>query len=257
MMRLIDTHAHINQIDNLSLAMDQAAQAGVSDIIGMSVDLQSMEQLRAIAKTYQFPKVHVALGVHPGLVKPEVFESSIAYIREHLDQAVAVGETGLDYWYKWVRSNEQERDKQKLFFQAQLDLAKEFNKPVVIHSRGAWRDCLALAKSHQVTKALFHWYSGPLEYLTGILDAGYYVSTSIALAYSEQSRQAMLAAPLDRILIETDSPVFYKNDDLGFHAQPKDVKLTLEALAQLKGLPVVEVNEIVLRNAKEFFNLDE
>ena len=134
-----------------------------------------------------------------------------------------------------------------------LDLAREFDLPIVIHSRGAWRDCLSMARESGVKRALFHWYSGPVDILDQILDAGFYVSTGPSVAYSPESRRAMAHAPLERILVETDSPVNYKDGETSFMAEPKDVIRTWKALAQLKNLNEQETLAAVNANAKTFF----
>ena len=252
---MIDSHAHVDQLEDIPGALARADQAGVSDIIAVSVDLASMTKIMQIAADYAKPKIHPALGIHPGNIKPEEQAEAFAFIRTHISKAIAVGETGLDYWYKWVRKDEVERGKQKDSFQFHLDVACEFDLPIIIHSRGAWRDCLAMTKAAGVKRALFHWYSGPLDILEQILSAGYYVSTSPSVGYSPESRAAMAQAPLDRILIETDAPVRYKDGDEGYLAEPKDVVRTWHALAALKSIDAADVLKQVNQNAQRFFGL--
>ena len=254
-MVIIDSHAHIDQLEDLPGALSRAHEAGVSDIVAMSVDLDSMKKLLDIVGHYQSPKIHPALGVHPGLVKPEMQLPVFEFMRAHISQARAVGETGLDYWYKWVRKDEVERQKQKDSFNFHLGLAKEYDLPIVIHSRGAWRDCLSMTIAAGVKRALFHWYSGPVDILDQIIEAGFYVSTSPSVAYSPESQKAMAHAPLGRILIETDSPVYYKDGEASYKAEPKDVIRTWKALAQLKNLDEQEVLTSVNKNAKTFFRI--
>jgi len=252
---IIDTHAHIDQFEDLADVLQRANQAGVSDIIAQSVDLASMKKLCAIALEFKQPKIHVALGIHPGMVKLDSQQEALDFLCSHASKACAIGETGLDYWYKWVRKDEIERQKQKDSFQIHLDLARDLNLPIVIHSRGAWRDCLAMAQASGAKKALFHWYSGPVDILAQIINAGYYVSTSPSVAYSPESQKAMQEAPIDRILIETDSPVTYKDGEDFYKAQPKDVVRTWKSLAKLKNLNEQEVLERVNANAKAFFGI--
>ena len=254
-MTIIDSHAHIDQLEDLSGALARAHEAGVSDIVAMSVDLPSMKKLSQIAGQYQQPKIHLSLGVHPGMVKEETQTLALDFMRTNIKQARAIGETGLDYWYKWVRKDEVERQKQKDSFSFHLGLAREFDLPIVIHSRGAWRDCLSMAVESQVKHALFHWYSGPVDILDQILEAGFYVSTSPSVAYSPESRKAMAHAPWERILIETDSPVHYKDGETSFMAEPKDVVRTWKALAQLKNLDEQEALAALNANAKKFFRI--
>ena len=252
---IIDTHAHIDQLADLEGALQRADEAGVSDIVAVSVDLDSMRKIADIANVHTRPRIHPAFGVHPGNIKPEESAGTQAFMRAHLKDAIAVGETGLDYQYKWARKDEAERNKQKTSFQMQLDLAREFDLPIIIHSRGAERDCLSMAKFSKIQRALFHWYSGPVDILDGILEAGYYVSTSPSVARSPQSRAAMAHAPLECILLETDTPVHFNDEQGGFDSEPKDVLKTLAALSALKGMEEATVLEQVNTNAKTFFRI--
>ncbi|NLE64961.1 MAG: TatD family hydrolase, partial [Elusimicrobia bacterium] len=158
---------------------------------------------------------------------------------------VAIGETGLDFWYKHVRRDEDKKREQRVVFERHLDLAKRHDLPIVIHSRGAWRECLEMTVASGVKKADFHWYSGPLDILKGILDAGFVISVTPALAYSEELKAAARLAPLEQILVETDTPV------RGW--TPKDVQTTVTLLAEVKGLPREEVARVVNATARGFF----
>jgi len=254
-MPIIDTHAHIDQIENWPAALERAKAAHLSDIVAVSVDLPSMRKVLDLAKSSTLIKIHPALGVHPGHVSKGAGQEAFDFMRENITSAVAIGETGLDYWYKWVRDNQEERTKQKDSFIKHLDIAREFDLPIIIHSRGAWKDCLSLTLEAKVKRALFHWYSGPLDILQGILEAGFYVSTSPSVAYSPQSQAAMLAADLGRILIETDSPVTYKDGQTSFMSEPKDVVRTLQALSRLKQVDEEQLLSQVNHNAKNFFRI--
>lgn len=254
-MTIIDTHAHIDQIEDLPGALERAHQAGVSDIMAVSVDLDSMRKLLEIKAKYQVPRIHLGLGVHPGMIKPDAQAAAFDFMRANIKHASAIGETGLDYWYKWVRKDEVERQKQKDSLNFHLDLARESDLPIIIHSRGAWADCLSMALDSGVKRVLFHWYSGPLAILDQIIDAGFYVSTSPSVAYSPESRLAMAHAPLTRILVETDAPVRYKDGEAFFMAEPKDVVRTWKALARLKNLSEDEMLSTVNTNAKNFFGI--
>ncbi|MDE2027262.1 MAG: TatD family hydrolase [Candidatus Omnitrophica bacterium] len=254
-MTIIDTHAHIDELEDLSGALERAFQAGVSDIVAVSVNLDSMKKLLDIAARHQQPKIHPALGIHPGMVKEPTQTEALDFMRANIKSAAAVGETGLDYWYKWVRKDEVERGKQKESFAFHLELARETALPIVIHSRGAWRDCLSMTVASGVKRALFHWYSGPVDILAEIIAAGFYVSTGPSVAYSPESRRAMTEAPLERIVVETDTPVNYRDGEQGFSAEPKDVTRAWKALAQLKNLDEQKTLETLNANARTFFGI--
>jgi TatD DNase family protein len=254
-MTIIDTHVHIDQLEDLDACLERAKDSGLSDIVAMSVDLTSMHKVLEIAAQPKAVKVHPALGIHPGTVKPEEQAAAFDFLKNNISKAVAIGETGLDYSYKWARKDELEKQRQRDYFQFHLQLAKETGLPIVIHGRGSYADCLSMTKAAGITKALFHWYSGTVDILEEILDAGFYVSTSISVGYSPESRAAMSRAPLERILIETDSPVRYRDGDNLYMAEPKDVTRTLASLAELKGLDKDTVLAQVNKNARDFFRI--
>ncbi|MBF0511272.1 MAG: TatD family hydrolase, partial [Candidatus Omnitrophica bacterium] len=175
-MTIIDTHTHIDQLEDISAALSRASQAGVTDIMTLSVDLESIKKTLSIAGQYKEPRIHPCLGIHPGMIHKQEAELAFSFMKEHIHEAVAIGETGLDYWYKWARKDALEQEKQKDFFRFHLKLAHDFDLPVVIHARAAWKDCFEMTITAGIKRALFHWYSGPLDVLERILEAGYYVS---------------------------------------------------------------------------------
>ena len=255
-MTIIDTHAHLDHVPDIEGALERARQANVSDIVAVSTDLKAIKRNLELKESCASPRIHVALGIHPGEIKIEELEETFVFIRAHIREAVAIGETGLDYWYKWARKDEAEQKKQRDVFQKHIELAKEFNLPIVIHSRGAEEDCLKMTKAVGIKRALFHWYSGRLDVLEKILAQGYYVSTSPSVAYSSPSRQAMTKAPAEQTLIETDSPVFFRvTEGEGFQSEPKDVWKTLKAYADLKKIDEPKALEILNQNARTFFSL--
>lgn len=257
MFSLIDTHCHLDQIEDTKLATEEAKKAGVEAIIAVGVDHNSNINNLRLAKDISATKIFVALGIHPAEIKTEEIQESLKFIRENINSAIAIGEIGLDYWHKKVKKDSQAKEEQKRVFESQLKLAKEFSLPVIIHSRGAWKDCLGLTVTQGIKKAVFHWYSGPIDVLQEIIKAGYLISATPALEYSEQHNLAIKNAPLENILVETDSPVFYKNNEGGFKAGPKDVIRTLSLLAQLKQKPDSEIKEATLNTATKFFNLEK
>ena len=246
----IDTHAHLADLGDEAVA--RAMAAGLSGIVAVSASLPTCEGTIRLAK--QHPGfVHAALGIHPTEFFDQDLNSSLAFIRGNAPGCVAVGEIGLDYWHRLVRRDEAQRERQREFYVAQLQLARELDLPVSIHSRGAWGDCLKLATEHGPGRGVFHWYSGPLDVLAGVLDLGYYVSCTPALEGSPELRAAMEKTPLERILVETDSPVWIRSE--GRASEPADVLLTLRHLADLKGLPLGDVEAATTGNAETLFKL--
>src|SRR3989338_4324615 len=183
-MKIIDTHAHLDHLEDLDNALARAAQAGVEAIVAVGVDLKANQRNLEIKKKTRAPKIYTALGIHPGNINPDEVDATLEFIRANIGEAVAIGETGLDFWYKWVKKDPVKKKEQVEVFGKQLRLAQEFNLPVVIHSRGAWNECLEMSQSVGIKKALFHWYSGPVDILKRILDRGYFVSASPSIATS-------------------------------------------------------------------------
>ncbi len=260
MPNLIDTHAHLDHVDNLEEALKEAAEAGVVGVVAVGIDLAANIKNLEIKKKTARPKIFTAFGVHPESLEnfeQEKSDACLQFIKDNIEEAVAIGEIGLDYWYKWARKDEEKKKLQRAIFETQLALAKEFDLPVVIHSRGAWRDCLDLTKSAGIAKANFHWYSGPTDILDEIIGCGYFISVGPALSYSPQLKEAALRAPIENVLIETDSPVFYGSGENGFRAGPKDVVRSLKLYAQLKNMDEEKAAEIFYANSRKFFNLKE
>jgi TatD DNase family protein len=254
---VIDTHAHLDHLANIDDALKNAVQAHVEHIITVGVDLASNKKNLELKKNFQHPAVHAAWGMHPGYYKVNEIDECLEFMRAHKKEAVAVGEIGLDFWYKDVRKDKEKHRQQRDLFAKQLDAAKEWKLPVIIHARGTWRECFESVKKRDIQKAVFHWYSGPVDVLKDIIAAGYFVSASPALAYSEHSRAAIAAAPIHQTLIETDCPVRYDQGDKEFFSEPKDVLRTLKAYAELKKMDETECCEILNANAQDFFPLNK
>ncbi|OGX37078.1 MAG: hypothetical protein A3D87_05980 [Omnitrophica WOR_2 bacterium RIFCSPHIGHO2_02_FULL_50_17] len=258
-MNIIDTHAHLDQLDHLDEDLHNAVQAGVVGVVAVSIGLDSCRRNLEIRRTRQHPLIYVGMGVHPSEADKEEAQECLSLIHENRDALTAIGEIGLDFWYKNVRKNEEKKQEQRRVFRLFLEAARDLSVPAVVHSRGAWQECFETVKDVGVKKAVFHWYSGPVDVLDDLLAEGYYVSASPSLAYSPQSRAAMERAPIERTLIETDCPVYYKDPQTGegFQAQPRDVVRTLKIYAQLKGLEEKDALERLNRNAKEFFGIKD
>lgn len=258
-MTIIDTHAHLDQLENFDQAIKNAVEAGVEAIAAVSMDLNSCRNNLEIKKSTRRPQIVLGMGMHPSEANRADVSACAALIREHADHLAAIGEIGLDFWYKWVRKDQAKKDEQREVFRAFLDLAVELNLPAVIHSRGVWRECFEMAKNSGVRKAVFHWYSGPGDVLNDILRQGYYISATPSVAYSPQSREAIVSAPIEQTLIETDCPVHFKNPETQeeFQAEPRDVVRTLRAYCALKQCDEEKALDIFNKNARQFFGIGD
>ena len=241
---VIDTHAHLDELDDPEGAIVEAKEVGVAAIIAVGQDMASNQKIMEIAvhhRGYVFP----AIGYHPWRITEQATDETLAALDRDLKDCVALGEIGLDYKAR-VKKKVQKR-----VFQQLLELAGKHDKPVIIHSRYSHATTYHMVKERGLTKAVFHWYSGPLDVLDAIVTAGYYVSATPALLYNPYHGQAMAAAPLTHILIETDTPVTYQN----LAARPRHVRITLRELARVKGLHEEEVARQTTANAKKLYGL--
>jgi TatD DNase family protein len=242
-LRLVDCHAHLEDIPNLDAELEKARAAGVAAIIAVGMDEKSNKLALEFGKRYH-GLVFPALGIHPWCLR-EDFESTLSSIEGDIKGCVALGEIGLDF------KMQRPKELQTAAFKGALELGKRFEKPVIVHSRWAWREAFELVKEVGVRRVVFHWYSGPLDILHELLEFGCYVSATPAAAYSEYHIPAIVEVPLDRLLLETDTPVVYR----GLKSRPKEVVRALQAVSRLKGVPEEEVAEVTTRNAIELFNL--
>ncbi|MGA3086614.1 MAG: TatD family hydrolase [Thermodesulfobacteriota bacterium] len=241
---IIDTHVHLDEIAEPKEAILEAKKAGVSGIVAVGMDIASNEKILTFSR--QYPNVvFPALGYHPWKVSISGIRDNLDFLRLHLDQAVALGEVGLDY------KSSIPKELQEAVFKDLLELAWERNKPVIVHSRLSHEETFTLVRKHDLKKVVFHWYSGPKDILKELLLLGYYISATPALVYSPKHREAVTAAPLKQILIETDAPTVYQ----GVVSSPAQVLKTLTELSRMKGMDIEEAALKTTQNARDFFGI--
>jgi TatD DNase family protein len=241
---LIDGHVHLSEIERSEQAVENAVKAGVKRMVAVAMNLDSCRKTLALAD--RFPDtVLPAIGYHPWSIKAEDVEDTLLFITQNIHRCVALGEVGLDYRVKVKKKL------QKEVYSRLLSLAVKTYKPVIIHSRFSHRRTYDMAVEAGVEKAVFHWYSGPVDILDKIIASGYHISATPALAYSPQHQAAMERAPVEKILIETDAPVQYGDRS----SEPADLHETLLHLSRIKEMPADKLAEIVTKNTERFFGL--
>ncbi|MBS7625865.1 TatD family hydrolase [Candidatus Bathyarchaeota archaeon] len=244
-MRLVDTHAHIDELENIDSVLERAKKVGVSAIIAVGSNFNSDMRVLELSQKYR-GLIYPAIGIHP-LESETAPDSVIELIENKIDECVAVGEVGLDY------RSEIDKSLQKKIFQKMLMFARKHSKPVSLHSRGAWEDVLSYMLDYGIVKGIFHWYSGPLEILKKILDSGYYVSATPAVEYSPKHREAIMETPIDALLLETDTPVKYR----GIQSEPSHVSKVLTFVAKIKNIPASKLAEVTTENSRSLFGIDD
>lgn len=242
--QVIDTHAHLDELPDSRETIEEARSAGVAGIIAVGQDIASNEKTLEISS--QHPGfVYPAVGYHPWRLNDNDHDNTLAYIDEKLANCVALGEVGLDYKAKTKKKI------QKAVFEQLLAIGKSHNKPLIVHCRYSHETALRMVKGAGLEKAVFHWYSGPVDLIPHIAGAGYYMSATPALLYNPYHAKAINAVPLSNLLLETDTPVQYQK----LHARPVHVRVTLQEVARVKGISIEEIAARTTQNARACFDL--
>jgi TatD DNase family protein len=240
---VIDTHAHLDALDDVADVLARARAAGVDRVIAIGSGLASAVSTRDIAA--QVDGVYVAAGVHP-------HQAADGEDPRHVvtSDVVAVGEIGLDYFRDYAP-----RDLQRQVFAAQLELASELGKPVVVHSRAADEETAELLAGFR-GNVILHCFSSP-ALLPVALERGYYVSFAGNVTYpkAEELRTAAAAVPPDRLLAETDCPYLAPQAVRGRRNEPAYVIHTLAVLAETRGVEVDALGAQIEANAVAAFGL--
>jgi TatD DNase family protein len=244
---VIDTHAHLDALEDANGAVERARAAGVTRIVSVGTDPDSWVRTLAIAKRHD--GVYAALGLHPHEADSD---GAVDALRDALADpcAVALGETGLDYY-----RDHAPREAQRRAFEAQLDLAAELRKPAIIHTRAADADTVSMLSSFQGTTVMHCFSSAPL--LEPALDRGWYVSFAGNVTYKNayDLRAAARAIPAERLLAETDSPYLAPQPKRGKPNEPAYVLHTVAALAEARGEDADALAAQIDANANACFGL--
>jgi TatD DNase family protein len=252
---LIDTHCHLADpayASDLPEVLDRAWTAGVGRVVVIGESRVNAEAALAMAEAE--PRIVATAGVHPHNAREWSSESE-AWLRELLrdPRIVAVGETGLDFHYDHSARSDQHRA-----FEAQLALAAESGKPAVIHAREADDEVAALLATHPEVIAILHSFSSGMALLRAGLVLRHYVSFSGMVTFkSWRLDDAILETPLDRLLLETDSPYLAPVPYRGKRNEPGFVRQVAERVATVRGIPVDELIAVTAKNAARVFGLKQ
>ena len=254
---LFDTHAHYDS-RQFDADRDQVLSAlpgqGVGLVVNPGCDLDSSRQAIGIAERYPF--VYAAVGVHPedcaGWQDTDVDE--LRSLAAH-PKVVAIGEIGLDYYWK----ENPPREFQQRVFRAQLALARELDLPVIVHDREAHGDCLSIIREFPQVRGVFHCFSGSAEMAKELVGLGWMISFTGVLTYKNARKavEAAQAVPLERIMIETDSPYMAPVPCRGERCHSGLARHTCQRLAELRGISPEECARITFENGTEFYQLQE
>jgi TatD DNase family protein len=255
---LVDTHSHV---DARQFASDREAviaaafEAGIGMLVDPGCDLPSSHA--AVDLAAQHPgRIFAGVGIHPHDAS-SFTDEALAELRALAGQpgVVAIGETGLDY-FRMLSP----RDQQLRSLEHQLALARDLNLPIILHNRDSHADLMALLREHaQGLRGVFHCFSGDRQMAEECLAfPGFYLSFAGPVTYRANTALAEVAAwaPLERVLVETDSPYLTPHPFRGRRNEPKQVALVAAKLAELRGLPLDTIADITTSNARALFGLD-
>lgn len=254
--QIIDSHAHLTWdsfAEDQTEVIERAFADGVVQMVQAGVDLKTIPEMFKL--TEQYSEIFIGVGLHPHEAKlwNDEADSQIREAAEH-PKVVAIGECGLDFYY-----NHSDRDAQLACFKAQIEIAREMNKPLIVHSRDAWDDTFELLEKvgQGKVRGVFHCFTGGPEQLPRIAALDFYVSFSGILTFSS-AKNIQAAAPLapnNRILVETDCPYLAPQPVRGKRNEPVYVWYVAEKLAQLRGVSLEQIAETTVANARQLFNL--
>ena len=256
---LIDSHAHIQGKEyagEVEAVIARAREAGVGKIIavGGAGDMSSNTEAVALAKT--FPDIYATVGMHPHDAK-DVGADKLKKLKDLAaaePKVVAVGETGLDYYY-----NHSPREVQRRVFGQFIHLARETGLPIVVHERDAAQDVADLLRTEGAGKlrGVIHCFTGNYEAARAYLDLGFYISFTgiITFKNADALRDVVRNVPLERMLVETDSPYLTPVPHRGKRNEPAYVRYVAETVARIKGLSLEEVARVTTQNVRELFGV--
>jgi len=251
-MEFIDTHCHIyydKYQNDISDVINRAKNKNIKHIICVGVDLESSE--KSIILSDQYESVFATVGYHPHESKSAVdnYLYKMLELLKH-PKAVAIGEIGLDYYYK-----HSDKKTQIKVFREQLELAKDLDMPVIIHNRESDKDLYDNLKNSKINNGVIHCYSSDVKYANKIFDLGLLVSFTGILTFSKSLQAVVKEIPLEKMMIETDSPYLTPIPFRGKRNEPHMVSFVAEKIAEIKNISIDEVANVTTETAKNFFGI--
>lgn len=253
---MIDTHCHLNdewfdgEVDQI---VNNFLRSGVNKAICVGCDPKTNQKAKEIAEKYT--AVYYTVGVHPDDCDSFNINQLEDYLKARDKKLVAVGEIGLDYFH-----NKENKQQQIDIFEQQIELAKKYKLPIVIHCREAYADTLEVLKKHAPFEygAVMHCYSGSWEFAKELLKLGIKFSFTGTVTYknAKNVQEVVKNMPLDSFFLETDSPYLTPTPFRGQRNEPNHVVEVAKFVADLKGISYEELERITDKNATEFYNLN-
>jgi len=254
---MIDSHCHLDHEplhENLSEVITRSKEIGITKLLTICTTIKSFEKIKTIIEKDKM--IYGTYGIHPHeTASNQVDKNTIIKSVNENKKIIGIGETGLDFFY-----NHSDRERQINSFKAHIEASIEVNKPIIIHSRNAEKDTFEILSSYknQNLKILMHCFTGSLEFSKKLqtLDAFFSASGIITFKNSTDLQNTFKTIPLEKLLIETDSPFLAPIPMRGKKNEPSFIKYTLEKLSSLKEIDVKKMSEITTNNFNKLFNLE-
>ena len=247
-----ESHAHYDDErfdDDRDELLASFPAEGIETVVNSSSDIASSRASIALAEKYPF--FYASVGVHPHEVS-KMREEDIDTLRElsKHPKVVAIGEIGLDFYYDLSPRNDQ-----RYWFKRQLALAEELDMPVIIHSRDASQECFDIISASNVRKGVIHCYSGSAPMAQDYADMGFYIGIGGSLTFKNNKKtvEVVEKLPLEKILIETDSPYLAPVPYRGRRNDSRLLKYVVEKISEIKNVPEIDICNITKNNAIELF----
>lgn len=251
MKGLIDTHAHLCDpvFDaDRSEILKKAEAAGISAVIAVGENMKDAENNLQLASVH--PLIRPAAGLYPTLLDLELAARMREFIRNHRDRLTAIGEVGLDYW---ATQTESDREIQREIFRGFIELGKELDLPLNVHSRSAGRHAVSLLLKTSAVKVQLHAFDGRFGAAMPAVDAGFFFSIPPSIVRSEQKQRLVKQLPLSNLLVETDSPVLGPSPHE--RNEPANAVIAVRAIAEIKGVSEPEVLEAIADNSLKLYRM--
>ena len=253
---MIDSHCHLDHeplLENLDQVIKRSKNVGITKLLTICTTLDSFTQIKNIVK--KDPIIYGTFGIHPHETEGSINVNKDFIIKEVSlnDRIIGIGETGLDFFY-----NHSNKERQIESFKAHIEASIELNKPIIIHSRNAETETYEILKSYKTEnlKILMHCFTGSTKFAKQLLELNAFFSASgiITFKNSLDLQETFKNLPLDKLLIETDSPFLAPIPMRGKKNEPSFVKYTLEKLSLIKNKTIEEMSNLTTKNFNRLFN---
>lgn len=248
-MKLIDTHTHICDSvfdDDRTSVLERARASGVGGVVAIGEDLSDARKNLMLADEH--PMLLPGAGLYPTVLDLDEAERICDFIRTESPRLVCIGEVGLDFWKV---KEEEDQELQREIFRGFIKLSNELDLPLNVHSRSAGRHAIAMLVEEGGRRVQLHAFDGKASTALPAVEAGFYFSIPPSIARSRQKQKLVRRLPIECLLVETDSPAL--GPEAGQRNEPANVRISLEAIAEIKEIPLKAAAETIVENTERLY----